>query len=99
MLRGRPAFNRLIYAFRTVLTDTVTWLFHDLRDPSLTTADTPVKPFHPVLRPLSRHTLSLPKALVPLDIPALDGEEVLELLGLHMLASPLSSAEPAAATG
>lgn len=30
MLHGRKAFERILYAFKNVLTKPVTWLFHDL---------------------------------------------------------------------
>ncbi|GAM82099.1 hypothetical protein ANO11243_000780 [Dothideomycetidae sp. 11243] len=39
IVRGKPGFNRIIYAFRNALVDTVTWLFIDLNnltlDPSI----------------------------------------------------------------
>lgn len=41
MVRGRPLFNRLVYAFDNVLTDTLTWLFYDLKDPTLSTPSAP----------------------------------------------------------
>ncbi|PSK40320.1 hypothetical protein B9Z65_23 [Elsinoe australis] len=35
MVRGRPLFNRMVYAFTNALTETHTWLFFDLRNPGL----------------------------------------------------------------
>ena len=35
MIRGRPLFNRMVYAFNNALTDTVTWLFYDVQKPQL----------------------------------------------------------------
>ncbi len=31
MLHGKRGFDRIVYAFKNVLTTPVTWLFHDLR--------------------------------------------------------------------
>jgi len=31
MLHGKKGFDRIVYAFKNVLTTPVTWLFHDLR--------------------------------------------------------------------
>lgn len=36
MVRGRPLFNRMVYAFDNVLSDTLTWLFYDKDVPFLT---------------------------------------------------------------
>ena len=30
MLHGKKGFERVVWAFKNVLTDAVTWLFHDL---------------------------------------------------------------------
>jgi hypothetical protein len=30
MLHGKKGFDRIVYAFKNVLTTPVTWLFHDL---------------------------------------------------------------------
>lgn len=30
MLHGKKGFDRIVYAFKNVLTAPVTWLFHDL---------------------------------------------------------------------
>jgi ribonuclease P/MRP protein subunit RPP40 len=31
MLHGKKGFDRIVYAFKNVLTTPVAWLFHDLR--------------------------------------------------------------------
>ena len=36
MLHGKKGFDRIVYAFKNVLTKPVTWLFHNLREGMLT---------------------------------------------------------------
>jgi ribonucleases P/MRP protein subunit RPP40 len=36
MLHGKKGFDRIVYAFKNILTTPVTWLFHDLRASMLT---------------------------------------------------------------
>jgi ribonuclease P/MRP protein subunit RPP40 len=36
MLHGKKGFDRIVYAFKNILTTPVTWLFHDLRASKLT---------------------------------------------------------------
>ncbi|PNS19821.1 hypothetical protein CAC42_7788 [Sphaceloma murrayae] len=35
MVRGRPLFNRMVYAFTNALTETKAWLFFDIQNPTL----------------------------------------------------------------
>ncbi|KAF2223057.1 ribonuclease P 40kDa subunit-domain-containing protein [Elsinoe ampelina] len=43
MVRGRPLFNRIVYAFTHALTETKTWLFYDFNDASLDLSARPAK--------------------------------------------------------
>ena len=39
MLHGKKGFDRIVYAFKNVLTMPVTWLFHDLRAAGMATPE------------------------------------------------------------
>ncbi|KAL2001639.1 hypothetical protein VTN02DRAFT_1497 [Thermoascus thermophilus] len=48
MLHGKKGFERIVWAFKNALTDSVTWLFYDLApEPSYTDPDKPLRVHHP----------------------------------------------------
>ncbi|EGD99665.1 hypothetical protein TESG_07006 [Trichophyton tonsurans CBS 112818] len=100
MLHGKKGFERISWAFKNVLNNSVTWLFADLSEsPSLTDEDTPIKKYHPQIITLSPVETIMEKVLVPPfgsetllpteDRDALCGtcDELQEWLGLASLGS------------
>ncbi|KAF1981102.1 hypothetical protein K402DRAFT_387105 [Aulographum hederae CBS 113979] len=95
MLHGKKGFDRLKYASKTVLNQSLTWLFVDLSAPStLSSQDPPIKSFQPkqiVVRPV---VTPLPNANVPAlakqgsTYDATMAEELLEFISLLELDSP-----------
>jgi len=95
MVRGRPLFNRMVYAFENALVDTVTWLFYDTENPTLSTDDkSPVTKFAPSIRELSSETQEMTGVMTPhfpadfSDEDSLEAVELLEWIHLAMLDSP-----------
>ncbi|OAL69634.1 hypothetical protein A7D00_6348 [Trichophyton violaceum] len=100
MLHGKKGFERISWAFKNVLNNSVTWLFTDLSEPpSLTDEDAPIKKYHPQIITLSPAEIMMEKVLVPPfgsesllpteDRDALCGtcDELQEWLGLASLGS------------
>ncbi|EFE32612.1 uncharacterized protein ARB_00437 [Trichophyton benhamiae CBS 112371] len=100
MLHGKKGFERIAWAFKNVLNNSVTWLFTDLsKSPSLTDEDAPIKKYHPQIITLSPAEIMMEKVLVPPfgsesllpteDRDALCGtcDELQEWLGLASLGS------------
>lgn len=90
MVRGRPGFNRLIHACRTVLTQEIKWLFADLAPPSDSSA--PVAAFDPVRRDLDVTIEPMEDHLVPFfpleaDVGSEALTEWLEYLSLAFMGS------------
>jgi len=95
MVKGRPLFNRLVYAFENALKDTVTWLFYDLDNPELGShKDSPLMAHAPFLRTVQPDLNELNGINVPClpsqisDKHTIDATELLEWLHLAFLASP-----------
>lgn len=92
MLPGHKAFSRLQWAFKHVLTDSLTWLFHDLRSP---TSNSGALAAHaPSIKSLQPQTEALENVLCP-ALPRRVAEderesavELLEWLSLAMAGSP-----------
>ncbi|TVY52871.1 Ribonuclease P protein subunit p40 [Lachnellula cervina] len=55
MLHGKKGFDRIVYAFKNVLTNPVTWLFHDLSIAAVT--PDPLDPHFPVKKTVSPRLL------------------------------------------
>jgi len=95
MVRGRPLFNRMVYAFENALVDTVTWLFYDTENPTLSTNDkSPVMKFAPFIRDLSSVVHEITGVMTPhfpadfSDEDSLEAVELLEWIHMTMLDSP-----------
>ncbi|GME23122.1 Ribonuclease p 40kda subunit [Neofusicoccum parvum] len=93
MLHGKKGFERIVWAFKNVLNQSVTWLFHDLQSSDKPPSG-PILAHHPQLqaaRPdlarLSRVKLPALTSLPDLCDPEY-GAEVLEWFGLVSLGSP-----------
>ncbi|KAM0723132.1 hypothetical protein Q7P37_001332 [Cladosporium fusiforme] len=92
MVRGKKAFDRLHWAFQNVLSDSLAWLFHDLRSP--TENGGALGPHAPAIKVLPPRTDFLTNVLC-LSFPETTGEdereeaaELLEWLGMTMARSP-----------
>lgn len=95
MVRGRPLFNRIVYAFENALVDTVTWLFYDLEHPSLNSNDSsPVREFAPFIYDLAPKVHEMEGLTIPSftgdfsDEDSIEAVELLEWIQLAMLDSP-----------
>ncbi|GAB7339049.1 hypothetical protein MBLNU457_5708t1 [Dothideomycetes sp. NU457] len=95
MVRGRPLFNRMVYAFENALVDTFTWLFYDPEQPSLNTNDSsPVKQYAPFIYDLSPDVHEMKGVTTPhfpndfTDEDSIEAVELLEWIQLAMLDSP-----------
>jgi len=95
MVRGRPLFNRMVYAFENALTDSVTWLFYDLRNPGMENDQAgPLMGHAPFVRSVSPDVVYMDGTVAPClsgeigqgDI--MEATELLEWIRLAMLDSP-----------
>lgn len=84
MLPGRKPFNRLLYASTNILSDTLTWLFLDLRSTTIEPMS-PIMAHHPFIRTIEPQIQILESVKVPVFPTTLtegDAAELLEWLGL-----------------
>ena len=103
MLHGKKGFERLVYAAKNVLNQSLTWLFCDLNQQKGRSGSSPLDQHHPTIvegHPTcshSQHVLTPPFSQVfsdfidPIISDTLDAEatyEVIEWLGLVVLQSP-----------
>jgi len=72
MLHGKKGFDRIVYAFKNVLTDPVTWLFADLGSQEL--LSDPIKQHSPVMIQCSQRISRGPKVPIPSFQPPLTSE-------------------------
>ncbi|CAF9909444.1 hypothetical protein IMSHALPRED_008363 [Imshaugia aleurites] len=96
MLHGKKGFERIVWAFKNVLTQSVTWLFHDFN--SSTEHDAPITKHHPVIKECSLQQRTTARVRVPNLTPPYpsdsnDGFEywtlgIYEWLGLVTMESP-----------
>lgn len=93
MLHGKKGFERIVWAFEKVLTQTLTWVFFDPETSDLTSSKAPIDEHHP------RWFTAVPeeRQISDVSVPALSDDyfkdkeyaaEVEEWLGLIVLQSP-----------
>lgn len=93
MLHGKRGFERLVWACKNVLNNSLTWLFHDFQPPSSET-ETPIAKHCPMLKSIRPTITNLPNTLVPTITSVSDmydadaAADLLEWLGLVSLDSP-----------
>lgn len=95
MVKGKSGFDRVIWAAEHVFTDSLTWLFYDLRSPK-EQGSGPIKDFQPFLRSSEPETLHMEDVLVPSfpdkfedeEQSQVEATELLEWLSLVCLDSP-----------
>lgn len=63
MLHGKKGFERIVWAFKNVLTQSVTWLFYDLQDRNAVGG--PISKHHPIPKTVTPIITRMPKVLVP----------------------------------
>lgn len=92
MVRGRKGFDRIVWAFENVLTQSLAWLFYDFRRSSLDTG--PLSAHQPLIKTVEPDNRSVTDVLVP-PFPAAISEnedqealELLEWMRLVSLSSP-----------
>ncbi|OAX84970.1 hypothetical protein ACJ72_00650 [Emergomyces africanus] len=101
MIHGKKGFERIVRAFKNVLTTSVTWLFCDLTSsPSYSEEEAPIKKHYPQVIQCIPDVKSLAKIMAPpLHLSGLENdtgknflhetcEEIQEWLGLVFLDSP-----------
>ncbi|PGH01722.1 ribonuclease P/MRP protein subunit RPP40 [Blastomyces parvus] len=101
MLHGKKGFERIVWAFKNVLTTSVTWLFCDLTpSPTYSAEDAPIKRHHPQIIQCAPDVNVLGTIMVPpLHLSGLETDagkeflhetcdEIQEWLGLVVLDSP-----------
>ncbi|PGH32180.1 ribonuclease P/MRP protein subunit RPP40 [[Emmonsia] crescens] len=101
MLHGKKGFDRIVWAFRNVLTTSVTWLFCDLTlSPTYSEEEAPIKKHYPQIVQYTPDVKALGTILVPpLHLSGLESDagkeflhetcdEIQEWLGLVFLDSP-----------
>lgn len=93
MIRGHKSFNRLTYAFTNALTDTLTWLFTDLRSTTISPTS-PITAHQPFIRDVEHQILQLDAVKAP-SFPTsfVGGDEIaatelFEWISLVLLDSP-----------
>lgn len=92
MVRGKKGFNRIVWAFENVLTQSLTWLFYDLRSP--TDGSGPLAALAPHLHTVRPDLMHMEKVALPLFPTAFteddkdDAMDLLEWLQLVRLDSP-----------
>ena len=97
MVHGRKGFNRIEWAFKNVLHNSLSWLFYDLNgstQPSRPNSKLPIAKHHPFQETIRPNVSYIQHAKIPVFIPP-DGlrdyeyaAELLEWLGLATLDSP-----------
>jgi ribonuclease P/MRP protein subunit RPP40 len=97
MVHGKPGFERLIWACKNVLNQTVTWLFYDLSPNAANDGSGSVAAFQPIMRAVKPQVDHLPGVLAPVwpwDVNEQDAkgdeEPIVETLEWLSLASQLS---------
>ncbi|KAF2808428.1 uncharacterized protein BDZ99DRAFT_371552, partial [Mytilinidion resinicola] len=96
MLHGKRGFERLIRACREHLSDSLTWLFHDLQPSTESNEETPISAFHAIIKTIKPTTTPLPSTKSPVlssaNLPDTydpdDSASLLEYLHLLSLSSP-----------
>lgn len=92
IVHGKPGFERLVWAFKNVLVESVTWLFRDLNGKE--DGGGVIKEFAPLVRQIEPQVVTMAKALVPFMPAELKEEdyaesaEILEWISLAMMGSP-----------
>lgn len=92
MVRGKHGFERIVWAFKNVLNDTVTWLFYDLKGKNDGSA--PIAQHQPKLKSVQPELETIAAAQVPEpthDVQDDDYDtpnELLEWLSLATMCSP-----------
>ncbi|KAE9376771.1 ribonuclease P 40kDa subunit [Stipitochalara longipes BDJ] len=98
MLHGKKGFDRIVYAFKNVLTTPVTWLFHDLRATAIT--PDPLETYFPIKRTVSPELsqpiqVQMPSLKPPVEVDPSYGAnfedyavDIHEWLSLVLLESP-----------
>ncbi|KAJ9648068.1 hypothetical protein H2199_001845 [Coniosporium tulheliwenetii] len=91
MLHGKKGFERIVWAFKNVLTHSVTWLFCNIQDRNAVGG--PISKHHPVVKTISPTVTRMPKVLVPSFksvqtlVSPQDATELLEWISLLSLRS------------
>ncbi|EEH45671.2 uncharacterized protein PADG_01821 [Paracoccidioides brasiliensis Pb18] len=101
MLHGKKGFERVVWAFKNVLTTSMTWLFCDLtRSPSYSEEEAPIKKYYPQIIQCNPTVKILGATMVPpINLSELETDtgkyflhetcdEIQEWLGLVFLDSP-----------
>ncbi|OCL01504.1 hypothetical protein AOQ84DRAFT_306556 [Glonium stellatum] len=93
MLHGKRGFERLVWACKNVLNNSLAWLFHDPQAPS-SESESPIAKHCPILKSIRPTITNLPNTLVPTITAISDtynadaSADLLEWLGLVSLDSP-----------
>ncbi|KJX96992.1 ribonuclease p protein subunit [Zymoseptoria brevis] len=93
MMRGKKGFDRVVWAFGNVLTETLTWVFCDLAGGE-GEGKAVIEEHAPVVKEVKAEVLDVGRALVPVfptrvkEQEYAEAAEVLEWLSLGMLRSP-----------
>ncbi|KAK1094389.1 hypothetical protein LTR48_000378 [Friedmanniomyces endolithicus] len=91
MVRGKPGFDRVVWAFRNVLNHSVTWLFHDLK--AKTDGSGPIAVHQPLVRKIEPSVEELDGAVMfatPESLEQDDHSLATELLEWVTMAANLS---------
>lgn len=96
MVKGRKGFDRALWAAQNVFTDSMTWLFYDLRSPE-SQASGPIKEFQPFIRDVDVVETRMANTVVPAfpsefsaddEVSIEEATELLEWISLACLDSP-----------
>ncbi|KAI9851447.1 MAG: hypothetical protein M1838_003636 [Thelocarpon superellum] len=99
MVHGKKGFERIVWAFKNVLTRSVTWLYHDLDAKDELSPATPLATHHPSISVNAAEVFRIGPVLIPTLQPPLDDEagkpsfdehmtDIFEWLSLVSLRSP-----------
>ncbi|KAK1080859.1 hypothetical protein LTR33_005183 [Friedmanniomyces endolithicus] len=91
MVRGKPGFDRVVWAFRNVLNHSVTWLFHDLE--AITDGSGPIAVHQPLVRKIEPSVEELDGAVMFVTPGSLEQDDhslATELLEWVTMAANLS---------
>ncbi|TKA41653.1 hypothetical protein B0A54_06541 [Friedmanniomyces endolithicus] len=91
MVRGKPGFDRVVWAFRNVLNHSVTWLFHDLK--AITDGSGPIAVHQPLVRKIEPSVEELDGAVMFVTPESLEQDDhslATELLEWVTMAANLS---------
>ncbi|KAF2430528.1 hypothetical protein EJ08DRAFT_697272 [Tothia fuscella] len=92
MLHGKKGFDRIVYAFKNVLVNSLAWVFVDLEHKDINSG--PIAKFHPVVYDVRPQITKLINIVVPIinhaDVisDSLYEEQLLEWIGLVNINSP-----------